>query len=393
MRHPSLEPKKLQGSAAPRQWYINIPKRFSDTGRQQRLFFETKEQAEGEIMSIRQRKLSFGQTLEQLSPARASEALAAYRLLEGHEVTLLDAVTGFLAVHKDRNSSIPFLELFNSFLDAKKDRNHEYLRELRITRDRWPELHAKLVCDITQRDLEPLVYKLTPGARNPILRYWRAVFNYGIKKGYLSENPINGLDFERRKRQEVETLTADQVKKMLEHSLEHDLELLPFLVLGLFCGARPDGELQKIEWRDIDLTDKVVTIRPEVSKTNRRRFIDVSDNAILWLEAYRKRGGQAIGRIVTCNESELRGHRQRNWKAAGIERWIQQGMRHTFCSNWLAKNKDVNKLVLQSGHDSVDTMWRNYHKGTPEAEAKNFWAIKPPKRKGSRKIVPFTKAA
>jgi integrase len=244
------------------------------------------------------------------------------------------------------------------------------------------------VSDIASADLAPLIDKLSPGARNPVLRYWRAVFNLGLKRGYLAKNPIEGLDFERRKRKEVETLTAEQVKKMLEHSLEHDLQLLPFLVLGLFCGVRPDGELQKIEWRDIDLTDRVVTIRPEVSKTTRRRFIDLSDNAILWLEAYRKRGGQMSGRIVTCNESELRGHRQRNWKAAGIEQWIQQGMRHTFCSNWLAQHKDVNRLVLQSGHDSVDTVWRNYHKGTPEAEAAKFWAIRPPKRK-ARKIVPF----
>jgi integrase len=57
---------------------------------------------------------------------------------------------------------------------------------------------------------------------------------------------------------------------MLNHASADDLPLLPFLVLGLFCGVRPDGELQKLEWSDIDLNDKVVTIRPEVSKTNRR---------------------------------------------------------------------------------------------------------------------------
>jgi len=40
-------------------------------------------------------------------------------------------------------------------------------------------------------------------------------------------------------------------------------------------------------------------------------------------------------------------------------------------------HKDINKLVLQSGHTSVDTMWRHYHRGTTEAEAKKFWAIMP----------------
>jgi hypothetical protein len=54
-------------------------------------------------------------------------------------------------------------------------------------------------------------------------------------------------------------------------------------------------------------------------------------------------------------------------------------MRHSFCSYWLAVHKDVNKLVLLSGHTSPDVMWRHYHRGTTENEAKKFWAITPPK--------------
>jgi hypothetical protein len=47
----------------------------------------------------------------------------------------------------------------------------------------------------------------------------------------------------------------------------------------------------------------------------------------------------------------------------------------------------VNKLVLLSGHDSTDTMWRHYHRGTIEIEAKKFWAIRPPK--GAENVVAF----
>jgi len=75
----------------------------------------------------------------------------------------------------------------------------------------------------------------------------------------------------------------------------------------------------------------------------------------------------------------LRGHRRANWKAAGITKWTQQVMRHSYCSNWLAKHGDVNKLVLMSGHDSVETMWRAYHRGTPKAEAGKYWDIFPVK--------------
>jgi integrase len=175
------------------------------------------------------------------------------------------------------------------------------------------------------------------------------------------------------------------------------LGLLPYLVIGFFSGVRPEGELPQLLWSDIHWTDKEpkIIVRSEVSKTRRRRFPDLSKNAIAWLEAYRSRGGQTEGPVVPLNYSQLRTKRKANWTAAGLETWIPQGMRHTFCSNWLAMHKDVNKLVLLSGHDSVDTMWRHYYKGTTEAEAKAFWKIRPPRLpKGSRgKIVSFKQAA
>jgi len=149
--------------------------------------------------------------------------------------------------------------------------------------------------------------------------------------------------------------------------------------------------LQKLQWSDIHLSgpERTVVIRSEVSKTRRHRFVDLSENAVAWLEVYRQRGGPLSGKIVTCGRSELRTRRTANWCPAGITRWIHQGMRHKFCSNWLAVHKDVNKLVLLSGHDSVDTMWRHYHRGTPENVALDFWKILPAQT--SQKIVPFAR--
>jgi len=376
-RPVSLTPYRSKTSTN-RPWCVDIPAFLSDTGKRKRRFFLTKRDAEVECEKLEARRDNFGVSLTALTPARIAEAAEAYNLLEGGSASLLDAVHGFLAVQKARHASVSFLELFNQFLEAKKDRNGQYRRELRVTRDRFPQFHAKFVSDVSYRDLEKPLAKISPGGRNAVMRYLRAVFNYGIKRGYLIENPIARLDFAERPRKEVETLTNKQVEAMLKHALAEDLQLLPFLVLGLFCGIRPDGELQKVEWKDIDLADKVVTIRPEVSKTKRRRFVDLSDNAKSWLEAYQQGGGSSTGRIVgETTESELRGKRTANWKAAGMTKWIQQGMRHTFCSNWLAEHKDINRLVLMSGHDSVDTMFRHYHRGTTEADATAFWSIQP----------------
>jgi len=377
-----------------------VPANLSETGKRQELFFKTEKEASGECEKLKTRKDNFGRSLSALTPTRMNEAAEAYKLL-GDGATLLDAVRGYLAFQKVRQASISFLALFDQFLEAKKDRNEQYRLELRVTRNRFPTLHSTLVSDITHRELEPLLSAITPGGRNAVMRYLRAVFNYGIKRGYLIENPISRLDFAERPRKEVETLSNKQVEAMLKDALDKDLPLLPFLVLGLFCGIRPDGELQKVEWKDIGLDDKVVTIRPEVSKTKRRRFVDLSDNAKSWLETFIARSGIQRGRIVgDLTESELRTHRTSNWKrVVGVteedkpkQKWPQQGMRHTYCSNWLAVHKDVNKLVLQSGHDSVDTMWRHYHRGTIEAQAQEFWSIVPA-TKPEPKVIPLPLSA
>lgn len=376
-----------QGLAA---WAVNVPAHLSPTAKRQELFFTSRTEAKTECEKLKARKDNFGVSLTAMTTARIAEAAEAYNLLDGINVSLLSAVRSFLDSHKQRTASVTFLALFNQFLEAKSDRNEKYLRELRITRNRFPTLHNRIVSEITHLDLDPLLSVISPGGRNSVMRYLRAVFFFGIRKGYLAENPISRLEFAERKRKEVETIPSDKVEAMLNHALEHDLKLLPYLVLGFFAGIRPDGELQKVEWADVKLSENVIVIRPEVSKTNRRRFPKLSENAKAWLEVYGQRGGTFSGRVANYDDSELRGHRIANWQAAGITKWVQQGMRHTFCSNWLALNKDVNELVLQSGHDSVDTMWRNYHQGVPEAQAVKFWSIMPPKPQNN--IVAFREA-
>jgi integrase len=307
--------------------------------------------------------------------------------------SLLAIVRQYLAQHDLRSQSVSLCTLFDEYVAARSHRTKKYLAEINKSRSPLERLLTRLVCDIAPTELERDLSRISAGNRNATMRYLRAMFNHGIKRGYLLDNPILKLDFAHRVRREVQTIPSATVAKMLNHAIEYDLQLVPFLIFGFFAGIRPDGELQKLEWSDVIFEEKTIVIRPEVSKTNRRRFPKLSANAESWLEAYKLRGGVMDGKIVPFTPNILRTKRRANWLAAVGKKakWIQQGMRHTFCSNWLALHKDVNELVLQSGHDSVDTMWRNYHKGVTEKEAKKFWAILPPE--GTENVIPFATAA
>jgi integrase len=103
-----------------------------------------------------------------------------------------------------------------------------------------------------------------------------------IKRRWLSENPVEQLDFAELGTAEVEVFSADEAKNFLHVVYQNEIELLPYFVLGFFCGIRPDGELPKLQWSDIKIAEKTVVIRPEVAKGGKRRRFLFSAR-MLWL--------------------------------------------------------------------------------------------------------------
>ena len=110
---------------------------------------------------------------------------------------------------------------------------------------------------------------------------------------YLSRNPALLVDSIKRPRQSVKILPVETVELMLRTAQANVPEVLPFLCVSLFTGARPE-ETSKLLWSDFNLPDKKLIIRPEISKTNRHRPIDLSDNAVAWLETFKRQSNRRV---------------------------------------------------------------------------------------------------
>lgn len=385
MRSASLEPYKSTTSPN-RPWCVDVPANLSETGKRQRKFFATKGEAKTECETLKARRENFGVSLTAMTPAKITEASEAYKLLDPHHLGLLDVVREYLEDHKQRSASIPFAQLFDLYLEAKAKRSEKYKVQLRWLKGRLSALHDRLAADITVRDLDELLNGEKATVKNAWMRYLRAVFNYGVKRDYLATNPISKLDFEEVVKGDTQIFEPATVKAILNDCLEKDLAFLPYRVIGFFAGVRPDGELPRLEWSDIDLDAKQITLRAEITKKKRKRWVDLSDNAVAWLRAYQSHGGRTEGRIVAFDRDELRNHHRENWsRVVGVKedgkpkrRWIQQGMRHSYCSYWLvAHDNDVDTLVIQSGHESKQVLWNSYYAAATKKDAAKFWTILP----------------
>jgi integrase len=362
-------------------WRVNLPATISGSGKRERRFFAKKPEAETFCRQQRTRLQNFGRNSSTLTPGQLEEASMAFERLAPFSAPLNVVVAEYIARRDAKARSVTFKALFDAFTASKKNRSEAYLRGLKYTLPRFSALHERIVFDITPNDIDGQTDRMTPAVRNAFLRNLRAVFNFGVKRGWLESNPISKLDLEQLSREEVVTLTPKEAESLMS-AADADHDLLPYHALALFAGVRP-LELERLDWQQIDLTEGHIEIAPKVSKTGRRRIIDIELNLRAWLNHYISKGGRATGKITPS--TNLRNRLRSIREGAGISEWTQDVMRHSYASYWLAEHGDINRLTLQMGHENADMLWKHYHKASKKSDAATYWAIMPVS--GAGKIV------
>ena len=394
-----LKPYRLADGA----WQVNVTSRLSPTGKRQRLRFYSRPAALAHIERLKAQKDNLSALSYILSPAQLLDAASAFELLgTGSDVNLTDVVRTYLELGKVRTASITLAALFDLFLEAKKQRSKAYLRDIAWARKRLAQFEEKLVCDVSRNDIAAALAGMPDSSRNNILRTLGVLFRYGQDLGYLKEMPIRRNDFAEIKRTEIDVLPVSEIRCLLETTLKHKPELLPLLLIETFCGVRP-AEAARVEWKDVDLLRRRLTIRAVISKTGTARVIELAPCAIDWVQAFAATpGAQTTGPIAPWPEAYLRakmrhlralaGYRAggAGWKPAMDfrARWNPGSLRDAFCSYHLAHYGSIDRLLTEGGHTNLRTT-KDHYLGlvSPEAAA-DFWNLFPPSTGG--KVVPFS---
>jgi integrase len=150
---------------------------------------------------------------------------------------------------------------------------------------------------------------LSPGSVRYVHRILRKALGDAVRKGTLTRNPASLADPPKRtttkKREgEIGVWTAVQLQTFLG-ALDGQ-RLAPAFVLAAHTGMRR-GEVTGVRWADVDLDAKLIHVRQnavvnyemrltDVKTTNGRRTIDVNDDVVRALQAWRRK--QAEERLL-----------------------------------------------------------------------------------------------
>jgi integrase/recombinase XerD len=374
-KRASLAPKRTTKVHVP--WVVNLPTALSNTGRRERRYFSEKKVAEQFCRQQRIRLENYGVSSTYLPAGKVEEAQAAFDRLNGTGISLTEAVEQVLRWRQAHQQTVTFKQMFENFVEAKKTRSKKYQTDLRCTLPRFSLLHERLACEISVAEIEEQLEGATASVRNAFLRYLKAAFNFGIRRGWCTDNPAKRIDMQRIKpRRQI--LSNQQVRDLLKAVCERDIELLPYHAISIFAGIRPE-EVCRLEWDNIHLKESkpYIEIPEEKSKTEIRSVPDMEPLLVEWLRYFIKRGGKTTGPVTPG--SKLRQRLRAVRKAARIDPWPQDAPRRTFASNWLAKNHDVNRLNSLMGHTSPTMLFKHYNRAVAGKNAEAFWNIRPPR--------------
>lgn len=146
---------------------------------------------------------------------------------------------------------------------------------------------------------------------------------------------------------------------------------MPMLAIGAFAGLR-DAEIKRLDWKEVDLARGHIEVTAAKAKSARRRIVPIQPNLAAWLRPY----GGMRGPVVP---EEHRAKLARVRKAAGLTKWPNNGLRHSFASYRLAAIHDAPRVATELGQASPQMLYGVYRELVLPEEAQRYWQIEPPK--------------
>jgi integrase len=142
--------------------------------------------------------------------------------------------------------------------------------------------------------------------------------------------------------------------------------LRPVVLVALNTGLRR-GEILQLEWKDVDLDGKWITVSGAIAKNGQTRRVPLNAEAVAILQAWRQfRSRRAsAARVFPGSDGEGLQRIDKAWRSlieiAGIEKFRFHDLRHYFASRLVQSGIDLNTLRELMGHADITMVLRYAH--------------------------------
>jgi integrase len=167
-----------------------------------------------------------------------------------------------------------------------------------------------------------------PGTALKTFKYMRAALRWGVARGDLDHNPIEGMKQPGKEGVKDRVLSAEEIAIVWEHLVTLKPEHAAVLKLALLTGQRL-GEVTGMERGEIDLAKAVWIIPASRTKNKTAHSVPLSDAALEIIEQAKSASGErlfpglnsnVVGKIVAKHQ-------------AGLPWWTAHDLRRTLVTH------------------------------------------------------------
>lgn len=259
-----------------------------------------------------------------------------------------------------------FVKMFSDYMD--KNAKGIYIGMIN-------RLHAIKYMDyINEKNIAAVTY-------NNQIKIGRSFFNWCIEKCYSKVNPFSSI---KRKREDAKKriLIPEEVRKRITNYLiNENPEYLAVLQLIYSSLIRPK-EIAEIKIKDIDIPNKVIHIREDVSKTHHQRFSTMSPELLAWFNNqhldrfppdYYLFGSDLKPDARKISNARFRKHWDKLRNALQLPQEMQlYSLRDTGINNLLKSGIDPLTVMQHADHHDLSMTTRYANHADPELTNKIF---------------------
>jgi len=218
----------------------------------------------------------------------------------------------------------------------------------------------------------------------------RSMLNWAVGRKLITDNPIKKIEplKEIDSNKKVRYLTKDESNRLMATLIDRENEikkglafgyslvplkgefadhLRPMVIISLNTGIRW-GSLVRLQWDDVDLINRYLTIRAETAKSERQLIIPLNKTAMDTFRQWKEEMPDTVAKDLVFPSPRSGGvldNVNKAWntvlKKAGITDFRWHDMRHTFASNLVMSGVDLNTVRELLGHADLKMTLRYAH--------------------------------